>query len=634
MWNAPFLNDDYTKILKNRHLTRTSLQKYTADSEAKIETVYFRPVNNAVIWLAHSVFGNHSVRPYRMIGIICLLLGAYFLGSITAALTRSSAAVWTAIVFFIIHPFNSWYYFQSVWIGNTLSVAFGALWLLNVMTANRTGQFNLRFLIFNALLTGLAVSSKESVLLFFAAFIPYLIRIGQPLRVKLNILISSVLPVSAYLLARRAALGSLWNEPLTEAAKSFSQFADVVSQYLVFWISGSNFVYGRNVVHHTGSLAGMAVLLLFLTTLACLMHQKKFRSSSFLWFAGAAMLEPVIGNTVAPGILCTRLTLFTAVCSVGAGVMVSSCLSILGNRASTQTDSIGNRIREICVPTMCLLIAWYAFQTSLHIIKSNDTDRFFRYHLKNPKGWNLLYAYANYLQSEGRTEEAEPFVIESTRVHPTSLTLNALGVSRAKKGKPEEGLNVFLDILAFDPDNVSALNNAGSSYNMLGDRMNAAIYFARAYTLDPKYIEVGANLVATYLQSSPEERIPMLEIIRNVQQPELLNQIGLNLARQGHLEDAISHFNIALFQDPGSSRTHSLIGKAYAATGKSVKGAEHFKKSIELNPNNAATFNDWGILEARSGNMQRAEELFSRAVDLDASFEEAKENLSRARQQI
>ncbi|MCA9397012.1 MAG: tetratricopeptide repeat protein, partial [Candidatus Omnitrophica bacterium] len=321
-------------------------------------------------------------------------------------------------------------------------------------------------------------------------------------------------------------------------------------------------------------------------------------------------------------------------CSVGIGTITPSCLSTSEKSSSARTDSVGNRIREICIPTVCLLMAWYTFQTGLHIIKSNDTDRFFRYHLKNPKGWNLLYAYANYLQSEGRTEEAEPFVIESTRVHPTSLTLNALGVSRAKKGKPEEGLDVFLDILEFDPDNVSALNNAGSSYNMLGDRMNAAIYFARAYTLDPKYIEVGANLVATYLQSDPEERIPMLEIIRNVQQPELLNQIGLNLARQGHLEDAISHFNIALFQDPGSSRTHSLIGKAYAASGNSVKGAEHFKKSIELNPNNAATFNDWGILEARSGNMRRAEKLFSRAVELDSAFSEAKENLSRARQQI
>ncbi|MCA9396151.1 MAG: hypothetical protein KC649_03180, partial [Candidatus Omnitrophica bacterium] len=100
MWNAPFLNDDYTKILKNRHLTRTSLQQYTADSEAKIEKVYFRPVNNAVIWLVHSVFGKGSVRPYRMTGIICLLMAAYFLGSVTAEITRSPAAVWTAMAFF------------------------------------------------------------------------------------------------------------------------------------------------------------------------------------------------------------------------------------------------------------------------------------------------------------------------------------------------------------------------------------------------------------------------------------------------------------------------------------------------------------------------------------------------------
>lgn len=633
-FKAPLLNEDFTKISVNRHLQRTDLKQYVASTEARTEKSYYRPVNNAVTWVLNRAFGNQSALPFRMAGVACLLFAGYCIGNLTNLLFKTTLGSWASILFFLSHPINSWYYFQGSWVGNTLSIAFGSLWASSIIQMVRRKELSFPRLLLTSLFIFTALLSKESIILLVFVLVPYMIHKKCTKLEITKLSLTVFVPLGMYLSIRILVLGDAWKNPIANFSESLYRSADILIQHLTVWISGSNFSYGKAIPHLAGLWADIGMAVLFLGVPLTLYFKKKFALAWFFWAVVITLMEPVIGFHITPAVVSTRLTLFTAVISVGAGMMIHFVFFNKNMTPKMVKNSLLERLREICFPTFVLMLLWYGFQTGFHVMKSTNVDHFYQYHLQNPEGWKLLYSYAEYLQRDGRINEAEPFIKESARLNPVSFTMNALGVSRVKMEKPEEGLDIFLNILESDPNNVSALNNAGSSFNILGDKISAAIYFARAYELDPEYMEVGANLLATYLSASPDERMSMIEVIKNTRQPEILNQIGLHLAAKGDFVNAISHFNYALLLNPGSSRTYSLIAKAYAELGNLDQSIQYFEKSIGLNPNNARSLNDWGILEAKRGNLSKARELFERAVQSDSKFTEARENLNRATLQI
>ena len=67
---------------------------------------------------------------------------------------------------------------------------------------------------------------------------------------------------------------------------------------------------------------------------------------------------------------------------------------------------------------------------------------------------------------------------------------------------------------------------------------------------------------------------------------DLHNILGLSLARQGRIEEAIGEFREAMRLEPDSAMTHWHLGAALASRGARDEAIEHLRRSVQLDPNN------------------------------------------------
>jgi tetratricopeptide (TPR) repeat protein len=77
---------------------------------------------------------------------------------------------------------------------------------------------------------------------------------------------------------------------------------------------------------------------------------------------------------------------------------------------------------------------------------------------------------------------------------------------------------------------------------------------------------------------------------------EVHDYLGIALAENGHLDNAIAQFRQSLQLDPASARTHWHLGAALASHGASREAIEHLRRSVELDPANAEVHADLASL--------------------------------------
>ena len=143
--------------------------------------------------------------------------------------------------------------------------------------------------------------------------------------------------------------------------------------------------------------------------------------------------------------------------------------------------------------------------------------------------------------------------------------------------------------------------------------------------------------------------------------------VGVDLAGQGQLDDAIKEFREALRLDPTIAVTYRNLGAALVSRGERKQGIQYLQRSVELDPDNGQThyelantlldeqkfaeavdefraalrrippsaraYNNLGIALASERKFDEAVEQFQRALDLDPEFVEARRNLAAARRQ-
>jgi tetratricopeptide (TPR) repeat protein len=73
---------------------------------------------------------------------------------------------------------------------------------------------------------------------------------------------------------------------------------------------------------------------------------------------------------------------------------------------------------------------------------------------------------------------------------------------------------------------------------------------------------------------------------------DLHNTLGIGLAQQGHLDEAIAEFRAALALDPQSAATHWHLGAALASRGARAEAIDHLRRSVQLDPANQLVQDD------------------------------------------
>ena len=77
------------------------------------------------------------------------------------------------------------------------------------------------------------------------------------------------------------------------------------------------------------------------------------------------------------------------------------------------------------------------------------------------------------------------------------------------------------------------------------------------------------------------------------------NAQGVALIRQGRLDEATHHFDMALRLNPDFAGTHNNMGIALARNGKMEDAAGHFKEALRLNPDFVGARNNLNKILAR-----------------------------------
>ena len=105
--------------------------------------------------------------------------------------------------------------------------------------------------------------------------------------------------------------------------------------------------------------------------------------------------------------------------------------------------------------------------------------------------------------------------------------------------------------------------------------------------------------------------------------------LGVALARQEKLDEAIRHFTEAVRLNPSDIDAHYSLGQAMARQGKSDEAIRHFSAVLRLKPDHAKARGYLGSIMFAGGMLKEAALHLSEAVRLDPNYADAHYNISQ-----
>lgn len=105
------------------------------------------------------------------------------------------------------------------------------------------------------------------------------------------------------------------------------------------------------------------------------------------------------------------------------------------------------------------------------------------------------------------------------------------------------------------------------------------------------------------------------------------NNLGIALARQGRVEEAIAHYRDALTIDPMNVKSHINLGVALVDRGRLEEAIAQYWRALELQPDHPGVHNNLGNALVLLGKLDEAAMEFNRALEIKPDYYEALNNL-------
>jgi tetratricopeptide (TPR) repeat protein len=106
--------------------------------------------------------------------------------------------------------------------------------------------------------------------------------------------------------------------------------------------------------------------------------------------------------------------------------------------------------------------------------------------------------------------------------------------------------------------------------------------------------------------------------------------LGVVLARQGKLDEAIAHYRRSLRFNPESVETHNNLANALRQKGLVDEALASYRQALRSRPNCAETYNNLGTALAELGRLDDAVACFQGALRINSSLAEVHNNLGEA----
>jgi protein O-mannosyl-transferase len=108
------------------------------------------------------------------------------------------------------------------------------------------------------------------------------------------------------------------------------------------------------------------------------------------------------------------------------------------------------------------------------------------------------------------------------------------------------------------------------------------------------------------------------------------NNLGVALDDQGKTDQAIAQYSEALRIRPDYANAHINLGIALASQGNLDEAISHFTEALRIEPDSAKAHNDLGIALASEGNLDEAIAHFTEALRIKPDYADAHNNLQVA----
>jgi tetratricopeptide (TPR) repeat protein len=103
--------------------------------------------------------------------------------------------------------------------------------------------------------------------------------------------------------------------------------------------------------------------------------------------------------------------------------------------------------------------------------------------------------------------------------------------------------------------------------------------------------------------------------------------LGVALAKQGRLDEAISHYLEALRREPDNEMAHISLGAALVKQGKLDEAVAHYTEALRIRPNYEVTHLSLGIVFTRQGKFNEAVAHYIEALKVKPTYTEAHKGL-------
>jgi tetratricopeptide (TPR) repeat protein len=172
------------------------------------------------------------------------------------------------------------------------------------------------------------------------------------------------------------------------------------------------------------------------------------------------------------------------------------------------------------------------------------------------QGWLPFYNWGTALQSEGRQQEAIPYLRRSVELSPDNpYARNNLAVALESQGQLTEAIRHLRHAIRVDDDFADGHKNLGSALAQVGRREEALRHLMEAARLEPESPEPLNNAawyLATDPDATPRERDEAIRLAKRAaaltagDNPIVLDTLAAAYAAAGRFEDAAATAKRAL----------------------------------------------------------------------------------------
>ena len=211
---------------------------------------------------------------------------------------------------------------------------------------------------------------------------------------------------------------------------------------------------------------------------------------------------------------------------------------------------------------------------------------------RKPSAADLAAVAMDYLLLQADAD-ADKWLTQATSMEPSNgLYWYYLGRTKYNENRFQESVEAFHKALEFLPRNVRAEYNLGLAYAGKG--------------LDDKAKEAYETAIAWQKGATREDPQPYLDL-------------GMLLANQGHLKEAVPNLQKAVELDAQNPKIHEEMGHVYEQLQEFGKAQSEFESAIALAPKVSSLHFQLGRIYQKEGMTERAKDEFARCALLNGT---------------